>query len=250
MKRLLEIERAVPTTTSWTRVATPRLLLVMKWKKPMPERVMKKGSSRGAFQPIPSRPPSEAGIPVVLHIYDLLPPSALSILATSFGIGVYHTGVELRGKEYCFGAHPYDFSGIFSVRPKVGPQGVIYKKSIFMGYCQLTDAEINRVLHRLAREYTGASYHLLARNCNHFASDLCQQLINKIPPDWVNRAARIASCFPFLVPASWINPPVFGQQGILGYEASNEKPKSWRRSWSRDDTRDDRRFCRKSWLQR
>ncbi|KAL1917509.1 uncharacterized protein VTP21DRAFT_3902 [Calcarisporiella thermophila] len=189
----------------------------------------KRRPDSGHFQLVPSRPPSSTGLPVFLHVYSLLPPSALSLMVSSLGVGVYHTGVEIRGKEYCFGAHPYNFSGIFSVKPKIGPKGVRYKKSILMGYCQLNDTEINRVLHRLAQSFTGMSYHLLERNCNHFSSDLCEQLVGVAIPDWVNRAARVASCFPFLIPAEFINPPVFEQENMV----TSEKRKSWRRSWVR-----------------
>jgi hypothetical protein len=42
-------------------------------------------------------------------------------------LGVFHSGVEINGAEYCYGGHPYEFSGVFVVEPKVGPPGVLFK---------------------------------------------------------------------------------------------------------------------------
>lgn len=39
-------------------------------------------------------------------------------LTSSFGFGIYHSGVEVYGLEYGFGGHPFLFSGIFEMIPK------------------------------------------------------------------------------------------------------------------------------------
>ncbi|KAL1923645.1 uncharacterized protein VTP21DRAFT_8625 [Calcarisporiella thermophila] len=166
----------------------------------MPSWIHKKGKADTIHSP-------ESGTPVYLHVYTMLPPSAIAFITTALGIGVYHSGVEIRGREYCFGAHPHELPGIFVVTPKVGPPGVTYRKSIFMGYCKYSDNHINRIIHTISREYTGVSYRLLTRNCNHFSSDLCRRLLGKPIPNWINRAAAIASCFPCILPPEWIRPP-------------------------------------------
>lgn len=45
----------------------------------------------------------------------------------------------------------------------------------------------------------------LFRNCNHFASDLCEKLTGKPAPDWVNRLAWVAEKANFLVPTNFEN---------------------------------------------
>lgn len=46
-------------------------------------------------------------------------------------IGIYHSGVEICGKEYCFGGHEYkNITGVFAVEAKSGPPGLIFKYEI------------------------------------------------------------------------------------------------------------------------
>lgn len=39
--------------------------------------------------------------------------------------------------------------------------------------------------------YNGDTYHLIAKNCNHFCKDICYKLTGKSIPTWVNRLARL-----------------------------------------------------------
>ncbi|CAL9162135.1 unnamed protein product, partial [Musa hybrid cultivar] len=67
--------------------------------------------------------------PVYLNVYDLPPMNGYMYWA---GLGIFHTGVEVHGVEYVFGAHDYPGSGVFEVEPRQCP-GFMFKKSIFMG---------------------------------------------------------------------------------------------------------------------
>lgn len=79
------------------------------------------------------------------------------------GIGIYHSGVEVHGTEYSFGGHEYDFSGIFQVTPKVGPPNVHFRESITMGRTTLSQPDTLKLMDRMAKKYTGRSYHLLQK---------------------------------------------------------------------------------------
>ena len=47
------------------------------------------------------------------------------------------------------------------------------------------------------------------RNCNHFTDELCKRLTGKTPPGWINRAAKLGTMFPCVIPDEWIEPPEF-----------------------------------------
>ncbi|KAG5456094.1 MAG: PPPDE putative peptidase domain-containing protein [Olpidium bornovanus] len=183
------------------------------------------------------------------------------------GLGVFHSGLEILGKEYNFGGHPYEFTGVFVTEPKRGPPGVCFKESVLVGYISYSKSEINDIIKKITEDYSGRSYSLLSRyvrlltndtalessrfkqpkknttapvvmaslasptsaicrgrstnllpviktscritssNCNHFTSDLCQRLIGKPAPAWINRLAKFANLVPCLVPKAWIAPP-------------------------------------------
>ncbi|KAI9308356.1 PPPDE putative peptidase domain-containing protein, partial [Cunninghamella echinulata] len=119
-------------------------------------------------------------------------------------------GVEICGKEYCFGGHEYkNITGVFAVEAKSGPPGLIFKQSISVGYTQLTNDQIHKVIQDISKEYVGPSYNLLTRNCNHFTDDLCVLLTGKHAPSWINRAAKLGTMFPCVIPSAtdWIEPP-------------------------------------------
>ncbi|KAG0358031.1 hypothetical protein BGZ54_000081, partial [Gamsiella multidivaricata] len=78
-----------------------------------------------------------------------------------------------------FGGHEYNFTGVFCVEPRVGPPGVIYKETILVGFTTMSDQEINQVIQQLSKEYTA----------------------------WINRAAKLGTMFPCVVPQGWVDPP-------------------------------------------
>ncbi|KAG2423500.1 hypothetical protein HXX76_015248 [Chlamydomonas incerta] len=75
-----------------------------------------------------------------------------------------------------------------------------------MGETHLSQAEIHALVQRMGNDYKGTNYHLLQRNCNHFANDLCVQLVGKEAPTWVNRLAGLAVMLHCLIPPSWVPP--------------------------------------------
>ena len=46
----------------------------------------------------------------------------------------------------------------------------------------------------------------MRRNCNHFASDLCERLTGKPAPEWVNRLAWVGEKAKFLLPTGFDTP--------------------------------------------
>lgn len=95
----------------------------------------------------------------------------------------------VHGVEYGFGAHEHSTTGIFEVEPKQCP-GFTFRKSILIGRTDLDPENVRAFMEKLAEEYSGNTYHLITKNCNHFCNDVCVQLTRRSIPSWVNRLAR------------------------------------------------------------
>ncbi|CAL1387995.1 unnamed protein product [Linum trigynum] len=136
-------------------------------------------------------------VPVYLNVYDLTP---MNGYAYWVGLGIYHSGVQVHGVEYGFGAHDHSTTGIFEVEPKQCP-GFTFRKSILIGRTDLGPKEVRSMMEKMAQEYSGNTYHLITKNCNHFCNDVCLKLTGKTIPSWVNRLARLGFLCNCVLPA-------------------------------------------------
>lgn len=139
---------------------------------------------------------SPSSTPVHLNVYDLTPMNGYVYWA---GIGVFHTGVEVHGVEYAFGAHDYPTSGVFEVEPKQCP-GFKFRRSIFIGTTCMDPGQVREFMEMHCVHYPGDTYHLVTKNCNHFCEDICYRLTGNRIPKWVNRLARIGSLCNCILP--------------------------------------------------
>eukprot|EP01059_Diplonema_ambulator_P008076 TRINITY_DN1759_c1_g1_i1.p1 TRINITY_DN1759_c1_g1~~TRINITY_DN1759_c1_g1_i1.p1 ORF type:complete len:451 (+),score=67.10 TRINITY_DN1759_c1_g1_i1:62-1354(+) len=133
---------------------------------------------------------NETGPAVVyLNIYNLAAERAFDRV----GIGLYHTGVEVYGKEWGFGGSSdpehYNTTGVFWVVPKTAASN--FTKQLVLGEINMSHYELyTNVIRKLQAKWTIGDYHVMKRNCNHFSDYFCGVLNVKRPPPWVNRAAR------------------------------------------------------------
>ncbi|KAK1436784.1 hypothetical protein QVD17_02566 [Tagetes erecta] len=141
---------------------------------------------------------TSGSIPVYLNVYDL---TSINEYAYWFGLGVYHSGVQVHRVEYAFGSHEQATTGIFESEPKQC-EGFTFRKQILIGFTELNRKEVKGVMEELAHDYKGISYNLITRNCNHFCNDVCIRLTGKSIPSWVNRLARLGFLCNCIVPAS------------------------------------------------
>ncbi|KAL3838567.1 hypothetical protein ACJIZ3_023158 [Penstemon smallii] len=136
-------------------------------------------------------------VPVYLSVYDLTP---INGYAYWLGLGIYHSGVQVHGVEYAFGAHEHSTTGIFEVEPKQCP-GFTFRRSILIGRTDLGPKEVRAFMEKLSEDYSGNSYNLITKNCNHFCNDVCLRLTRKPIPRWVNRLARVGLFCNCVLPA-------------------------------------------------
>jgi len=135
---------------------------------------------------------------VHLNVYDLHNANNYGYF---FGIGVFHSGVEIGGKEYCFGGHEFSDTGVFDVEPRLAP-GARFREAILLGETALTQQEIQKIVDELSADYAGNSYNPLTRNCNTFSDELCFRVLGIRIPSYVNRLANFGSAISCIFPSS------------------------------------------------
>ncbi|KAG2666576.1 hypothetical protein I3843_15G068300 [Carya illinoinensis] len=180
------------------------------WKSIMPLRLKRKSATRFCVSRVKSKSATQfrmfpkvkstsygpGNTPVYLNVYDLTPMNGYVYWA---GLGIFHSGVEVHNVEYAFGAHDFPTSGVFEVEPRQCP-GFKFRKSIFIGTTCLDPIQVRKFMERHSASYNGDTYHLIAKNCNHFCKDVCFKLTGKPIPKWVNRLAKIGSICNWVLP--------------------------------------------------
>jgi hypothetical protein len=85
------------------------------------------------------------GEPVILNIYDMF---WTNDYTGNAGLGVYHSGLEVYGREYAYGGHPFPFSGIFDICPRhaqdLGEQ-FRFKQSLHLGNTDFNSGDVDKV---------------------------------------------------------------------------------------------------------
>lgn len=103
--------------------------------------------------------------------------------------GAFHTGVEVYGREWCFGMTFDDFStGITSNAPAQNPDHT-FRETLSMGYTSLSPREVAQLLDGMKHEWKGKNYNVLSKNCHHFSDAFSAELGVAKLPAWINTLA-------------------------------------------------------------
>ena len=146
---------------------------------------------------------------VHLNLYDLSPANDCLY---PLGFGLHHSGIEIMGSEYSFASG----GGIFESSPGEAP-GARFRERIDLGSYDGGSAELRSVLDQLRGNGFGSEdYHLIKKNCNHFANALVWALLRKPIPPHVNRLADVANCFVWLLPKKLLEDSPVGPNGSGG----------------------------------
>ncbi|KAA8498101.1 DeSI-like protein [Porphyridium purpureum] len=165
-------------------------------------------NSMAGHEALPDAAPQHA---VHINVYDLRMPQDPDAITrwNSWlywgGLGLFHSGVQVHDKEYAFGGHMYDTTGIFTTAPRDAPEAV-FRSSHFMGYTSVDEDTLAGMIDALNETYKGISYNLLRRNCNHFADELCFLLTGRHAPAWINRMAWLGTQVQCVLPEGFDNP--------------------------------------------
>jgi hypothetical protein len=129
---------------------------------------------------------------VYLNVYDL---HQVNENLYYIGLGMYHSGVQVGGLEWSFAGG----AGVFSDSPK-SASGATFRESIDMGVFSGTSSDLDSILDDLRPHFRGDKYNILSKNCNSFSDALCQKLVRKPIPGFVNRMATIGTYFECIIP--------------------------------------------------
>jgi len=155
--------------------------------------------------------------PVYLNVYHLVQGRANRGLHR-VGLGVFHSGVQVHGEEWSFGAPatPEEITGVFTVAP-MEAVGELHAH-VYLGTTTLTREQLRTIHRRVCVEWPAIEYDVLNKNCNHFCEAFCKLISTHMQlrvPRWVNRTSRWSGK---LVPRAAAN-------GAIKLFTSEEPPK-------------------------
>jgi len=137
-------------------------------------------------------------VPVYVNVYDLSPSNQY---VHFLGMGAYHSGIEVYGREWSFGgSDSVSSTGVFDIDPGTAP-GCQFNSKIHVGDITFSEREVMSILDNLKPKFLGRDYHIINKNCNSFTASFCHAMKLSCP-SYVNRLANLAKWVPCCLPSS------------------------------------------------
>lgn len=134
------------------------------------------------------------------------------------GVGLYHSGVEVNGREYSFASKA---GGIFNIEPRKA-KGVRFREQIQIGVLEhgSEGGELQNALDALHDNFQPEDYDLVTKNCNHFCHEFISELLDKSLPGHVNRMSYIWTTgnIVWLVPEKLRRKAPVGDRNLKAYK--------------------------------
>ena len=138
------------------------------------------------------------GEPVYLCVYHLF---WINYILQIFGLGLFHTTIEINEKEYSFGSTKEDIPGIFLFY--LGElKHLTLKEKIYLGNTLYKKERIYKLLYLQSPYWMGRTYDPFVKNCNHFTKFFARILLNNkvYYPSYINKISKYGTLFASFYP--------------------------------------------------
>ena len=156
------------------------------------------------------------GSPVYLNVYHIA--KIINLILQIFGIGIYHTTLEINDYEYSFGLTNKDVPGIFKNNSGELKKKLKLKEKIYLGNTLYDIHTIYNILYLQSPYWMGRTYDPFVKNCNHFTKFFAKIILNDNVnyPLYINRLSKYGMFF------SSFYPPIKRIYGYFAGKITNE----------------------------
>ena len=156
------------------------------------------------------------GSPVYLNVYHIA--KIINLFLQIFGIGIYHTTLEINDYEYSFGLTNKDVPGIFKNNSGELKKKLKLKEKIYLGNTLYDIHTIYNILYLQSPYWMGRTYDPFVKNCNHFTKFFAKIILNDNVnyPLYINRLSKYGMFF------SSFYPPIKRIYGYFAGKITNE----------------------------
>ncbi len=167
-------------------------------QKKLMEKKYKEHKKIESFEEYIEKKEFKYGEPVYLCIYHLF---WINYILQIFGLGLFHTTIEINEKEYSFGSTKEDVPGIF-LNKAGGLKHLTLKEKIYLGNTLYKTETIYKLLYLQSPYWMGRTYDPFVKNCNHFTEFFGRILLNNkvYYPRYINKISKYGTLFASFYP--------------------------------------------------